>query len=66
MIMSTIGGGNIPAFDSGLDPQLAHHFKYPFVIHFDVLPMQLCGNRNRGAHRQSAGSSPLAMSLVVF
>jgi len=39
MIMSAIGGGFIPAFDSGLDSQLAHHFKYPFMIHFDLLPV---------------------------
>ena len=42
--MFAIGGGFIPAFDSGLDPQLAHRPKHPLMIDIDLSPMQLCSN----------------------
>ena len=42
--MLAIVGGFIPAFDSGLDPQLVHHPKHTLMIDIDLFPMQLCGD----------------------
>jgi len=39
IIMTAIGGGDISAFDSGLDPHMVHHFKYPLVINIGIFAM---------------------------
>ena len=42
--MLAIGGGFIPAFNSGLDPQLVHRPKHTLMADIDLSPMQLCGD----------------------